>query len=245
MKEEWQKYQHGIYLSMEGRMEGWKVPLKLIIIVHYSTYWRSRLFLSHVGVSFEKVPRDVDFWLVSFKLDIGTLVSYPLPKCNILCSKRRNMFENICSIPLRSDIFSQAIHPTQPIIAVGLSSGHVETYRLPPFGEAPSPKAPAYSNGINKPSALSGKVRGRRRSLENGFGVVEKLWETRRHKGSCRTLCLSADGELLFSAGTDGIVKAANMETGKVVGKVALPLDGWVCPVDQAWAEANTTLASK
>ena len=136
------------------------------------------------------------------------------------------MFDNICSINLRADIFTQAIHPTAPILAVGLSSGRVETYRLPPLDDSPpSPISPKY-NRINKPSALSSKIRGRRHSLENGYGVVETLWTTKRHQGSCRTLCLSGDGNVLYSAGTDGIVKAADMETGRVVGKIAVPLDG-------------------
>ena len=136
------------------------------------------------------------------------------------------MFDNTCSINLRADIFAQAIHPTAPILAVGLSSGRVETYRLPPLDSSGvSPESPKY-NRINKPSALSAKVRGRRHSLENGYGVVETLWTTKRHQGSCRTLCLSGDGSVLYSAGTDGIVKAADMETGRVVGKIAVPLDG-------------------
>jgi len=137
------------------------------------------------------------------------------------------MFENICSLPLRADIFTQAIHPTQPIFAVGLSSGHVQTFRLPPLHESASP-VKSLSTSINKPSALSSKVRNGRRSSDTGFGLVDKVWETRRHKGSCRTLCLSEDGEVLYSAGTDGIVKAANMESGSVVGKVAIPLHGYV-----------------
>jgi WD40 repeat protein len=141
------------------------------------------------------------------------------------------MFDNICSINLRADIFAQAIHPTAPILAVGLSSGRVETYRLPPLDSSASPSPQKSSSSINKsstnkPSALSSKLSGRRHSLENGYGVVETLWTTKRHQGSCRTLCLSGDGAVLYSAGTDGIVKAADMETGRVVGKIAVPLDG-------------------
>lgn len=37
---------------------------------------------------------------------------------------------------------------------------------------------------------------------------------------------MSGDGQLVFSAGTDGIVKAAEVETGRVVGKIAVPGDG-------------------
>lgn len=60
---------------------------------------------------------------------------------------------------------------------------------------------------------------------ENGYGHIDSTWRTRRHKGSCRTLGFSFDGETLYSSGTDGIVKAASSETGKVFGKLAIPAD--------------------
>lgn len=113
------------------------------------------------------------------------------------------MFENVCAIPLDHDLFAQALHPAEPVVAVGLASGHVQTYRLPP-GEASDDDATLAS--------------------ENGFGHIETVWKTRRHKGSCRTLGYSLDGAQLYSAGTDGIVKVADAATGQVTAKIALPL---------------------
>jgi WD40 repeat protein len=124
-------------------------------------------------------------------------------------STTSNMFENVCAIPLDYDLFAQAIHPEEPIVAVGLASGHVQTYRLP---------AGASDDSDNDETLAS----------ESGFGHIDTLWKTRRHKGSCRTLGFSVDGSQLYSAGTDGIVKAADSATGKVTSKIAVPLDLYV-----------------
>ncbi|OJD16838.1 WD repeat-containing protein JIP5 [Emergomyces pasteurianus Ep9510] len=109
------------------------------------------------------------------------------------------MFDNLCSLPLSSDLFAQAIHPTEPLIAVGLSSGHVQTFRIP-------------STSDGGPGAA-----------KNGFGHIDTAWRTRRHKASCRCLGFAIDGETLFSAGADGWVKAAKAETGVVNLKIAVP----------------------
>jgi WD repeat-containing protein 55 len=120
------------------------------------------------------------------------------------------MFDTICTFPLPSDLFAQAIHPCEPIVSVGLSSGHVQTVRLP-------------STVVVEES--SDDVEGASRtSLSNGTGHIDTLWTTRRHKGSCRCLAFGVQGEALYSAGTDGLVKAATTETGRVVNKIAMPL---------------------
>ncbi len=83
------------------------------------------------------------------------------------------MFDTICTLPLASDLFAQAIHPTDPIISVGLSSGHVQTFRLPAIGD----------DGEDPDGA------------KDGVGKIVTQWQTRRHKGSCRSLAFSHDGE--------------------------------------------------
>ena len=115
------------------------------------------------------------------------------------------MFDTICNFPLTSDLFAQAVHPLEPLVAVGLSSGHVATLKLPAVGDGVATR------------------KGRRGS--DGTDMVDTAWRTKRHKGSCRCLAYSVDGRSLYSAGTDGIVKAADSESGKVTGKVAIPLD--------------------
>ena len=111
-----------------------------------------------------------------------------------------SMFTSVCTYPIRSDLLAQAIHTSSPLLALGLASGHVEVQRLP----SSEPK-------------------------EARNSTIETAWRTHRHKGSCRSLCFDHDGKQLFSAGTDGIVKIAATETGKVTSKVAVPLHKYIC----------------
>ena len=87
------------------------------------------------------------------------------------------MFETICALPLSSELFTPAIHPSEPIVAVGLSGGHVQSFRLP----AVSP------NSDDEDGTAS--------VLSTGTGTIETEWRTRRHKGSCRCLGYSGNGE--------------------------------------------------
>lgn len=82
------------------------------------------------------------------------------------------LFDTICTLPLSSDVFTQSLHPTECLLAVGLASGHVETFRLPAIGDD-----------------------GDEREIRGGVGKVITEWRTRRHGGSCRSLTFSLDGE--------------------------------------------------
>lgn len=117
------------------------------------------------------------------------------------------MFDTVCSLPLSSDLFAQAIHPNEPIVSVGLATGHVQTFRLP------SEEADSEDDGASTSSA------------RNGTGHIDTMWRTRRHKGSCRCLGFGTDGEAIYSSGTDGLVKVANTKTGQVENKIAIPLE--------------------
>ncbi|KAI9848924.1 MAG: WD repeat-containing protein jip5 [Thelocarpon superellum] len=107
------------------------------------------------------------------------------------------MYENVCKLPLTSDLFAQALHPTEPLLAVGLAAGHVEVFRLP--------SGAAKEDGTRE------------------VGNIKTAWRTKRHKGSCRSLGFSIDGKALYSAGTDGIIKEASTSTGQVTSKLAIP----------------------
>ncbi|KAK5943057.1 WD repeat-containing protein jip5 [Knufia obscura] len=134
-------------------------------------------------------------------------------------------FDNICTLPLPTDLFCQALHPTQPILTVGLASGHVLTYRLPSTDEESSTEPEPRRGSINGTSSILSQRRRSSTASENGLGSIDTIWKTRRHKGSCRALAYTPDGNTCYSGGTDGLIKAFETETGRVSSKVALPLD--------------------
>ena len=91
------------------------------------------------------------------------------------------MFENLCTLPLQADVFTTALHPTEPLLTVGLSSGHVETYRLPVLNSGSS--------------SSSSSADGDTSVLSDGKAMIDSIWRTRRHKGSCRCLAYTHDGK--------------------------------------------------
>lgn len=141
------------------------------------------------------------------------------------------IFDNICSLPLQADLFAQVLHPSLPILTIGLSSGHVQTYKLPPIDgdidSSPEPETKTSNriNGLPADGLQSIISQARRSSVasENGLGSIDTIWKTKRHKGSCRSLVFSHDGEYCYSAGTDGLVKCFLTETGRVVSKISIP----------------------
>ncbi|KAJ6437410.1 WD repeat protein [Purpureocillium lavendulum] len=124
------------------------------------------------------------------------------------------MFENLCTLPLQADVFATALHPTEPLLTVGLASGHVETFRLPPSGASAEDE-----HDDDDDDELDADTS----TLSDGRGAIDTVWKTRRHKGSCRCLAYGHDGRSLYSAGTDALVKHFDPMTGQVASKLAIP----------------------
>jgi hypothetical protein len=160
----------------------------------------SRLKNSRARDIEKSIPKN---WLIWLRIEISFL--HPT-------LFKDSMFESICTLPLSSELFTQDLHPTEPVLAVGLSAGHVQCFRLPPISQNTNGLVDSSSSSSSSPPV-------------NGCGQIETQWRTRRHKGSCRTLGFSMDGDTLYSAGTDGLLKAASTDSGRVSCKILVPRD--------------------
>ena len=96
------------------------------------------------------------------------------------------------SLQLPSEVFDIAVHPTKPLLATALLSGHVSwyVYLLRSF------TCCSYRYHQDE--------------------EPNKSWHTKRHKGSCRGVDFSPNGQVLVSVGKDGVIKVADSITGQV-----------------------------
>jgi hypothetical protein len=128
---------------------------------------------------------------------------FPSTTCNNN-AQTEEMFETTCTLPLSSELFAQAIHPNEPILAVGLSAGHVQAFRLPSI------------------SSISDDEDGNASVLSTGTATIDTEWRTRRHKGSCRTLAFSLDGESKFQS-----LERSKIENTWLTVTLSSPLLSW------------------
>ncbi|KAL7275584.1 WD repeat-containing protein jip5 [Rhizina undulata] len=120
------------------------------------------------------------------------------------------------TISLTTDLFTLSLHPTKPLLATGLLSGHVYTYTWP-FTSGGDSNNDEDDDDDDDEDAVKNS------NTEPGNGEHTVAWKTRRHKGSCRSVVFSGDGEILYSSGTDSLLKAASSETGRVTTKTLIP----------------------
>ncbi|KAK9330195.1 WD40-repeat-containing domain protein [Lipomyces starkeyi] len=124
------------------------------------------------------------------------------------------------TISFPSTIFGVAVHPSKPILATGLSTGHVFMHRYAADeDDSDDEKDSDVSSSGEVDDGTGGKV------TDGEFTEVDRLWRTRRHKGSCRGVAFDEEGAYLYSVGTDSVIKQASPETGQVIAKNSHDID--------------------
>lgn len=108
-------------------------------------------------------------------------------------------------------LFTAKCHPSEPIFVTGTATGHVQTYRynIDKLEEI-------YTDQDKFPYDISCV---KYDDFDDDSIIVQ--WHTKRHKKSCRDLCfdLPSNGNLIYSIGSEGIIKTADINTGQVISK--------------------------
>lgn len=138
----------------------------------------------------------------------------------------------ILEISQSDPLFTVAAHPTKPILATGLGTGHLFCYSY----DDEKLEERVNKNREEYLMAADDKDNIRVSQLKKRWWLHEKdhatigpnsplsiNWKTKRHKGSCRSVAFdvleNSVGEHIYSIGTDHMVKKAATETGRVVAK--------------------------
>lgn len=114
-------------------------------------------------------------------------------------------------------LFAAKCHPSEPVFVTGTATGHVQAYRydIDKLEEI-------YEDQDKFPYDVSCV---KYDDFDDDSIVVQ--WHTKRHKKSCRDLCfdLPSGGDKIYTLGSEGVIKAADLKTGQVVSKFSCDKD--------------------
>ncbi|KAH3683990.1 hypothetical protein WICPIJ_005013 [Wickerhamomyces pijperi] len=130
-------------------------------------------------------------------------------------------------------LFSMAAHPSKPIIVSGLANGYVfmteyDPILLSEYAEEQKEKIEEKFKNLKeseqekKKKAKFWKVEEISKDQELSNVSVKHIWKTKRHKGSVRSICFNADGDEVYTIGSDNVIKKADTQTGKVLKKAEI-----------------------
>lgn len=131
----------------------------------------------------------------------------------------------LLEIKFDTPLFALVAHPSKPILALGLANGYVflleyDVDQLKANAADLAKKDMEDTEDTEKAPKLW-TVESLSKDGPVGAGV-KLLWRTKRHKGSVRAMCFSADGEEIYTIGSDGVLKKAQSMSGKVVKKCTI-----------------------
>lgn len=114
-------------------------------------------------------------------------------------------------------LFAAKCHPSEPVFVTGTATGHVQAYK---YDIAKLEEI--YEDQDKFPYDVSCV---KYDDFDDDSIVVH--WHTKRHKKSCRDLCfdLPSGGDKIYTLGSEGVIKAADLKTGQVVSKFSCDKD--------------------